>query len=316
METSLIPAGNNFGVLAALLAAGAFAFWSERTRWGEKLSSAVVAILTGMLLSNLFIIPFEAQVYDAVWTYFVPLAIPMFLFQANIGKIFRESGKVLGAFFIGTFGTLAGGVAAFYLVPLGKETWKLTSVFCSTYIGGSMNFVGTSAVVDLKPGDLMTASLAADSLVGALYFLVIYALPSIPFFRKLFPIREAAEIGSDNKPDAAVKPETTASLFYPLAISGVVCAAGYLLAELLSPILKFNGLAILLITLLIIVIVNLFPKRLSQHSESGFKMGMVLMQIFFVVVGAAANAHVILNVGPKLILFVVIILSFQIVPDQ
>ena len=65
------------GVLwAVLLSAAAVGLWAEGTRWGRRLSGAVITLGAGFVLSNLRILPSQAGVYDTVWSVFVPLAIP------------------------------------------------------------------------------------------------------------------------------------------------------------------------------------------------------------------------------------------------
>lgn len=51
-----------------------------------------------MALANFKIIPTDAPTYDMVWDYVVPLALPMLLFNANIKKIWKESGRMVVIF--------------------------------------------------------------------------------------------------------------------------------------------------------------------------------------------------------------------------
>jgi uncharacterized membrane protein len=66
--TSLISAENHWALWAVLLSAAAFGLWAERTRWGSKLSEAVIAIGATFVLSNLRVIPVAAPAYDVVWS--------------------------------------------------------------------------------------------------------------------------------------------------------------------------------------------------------------------------------------------------------
>ena len=49
-----------------------------------------------------------------------------------------------------------------------------------------MNYVATSAALQLNAGDLLTAGVAADNLVMAAYFIVLFALPSSAILKKLY----------------------------------------------------------------------------------------------------------------------------------
>ena len=134
MSGSLIPPDQNWTLWAVLLGAAAFGMWAERTRIGSRLSGAVIAIATTFVLSNAGVIPIAAPAYDVVWTYFVPLAIPLLLFDADLRRIVRETGPTLIAFVAGGFGTILGTWIAFQIVPLGVEGWRLAGIFCATYI--------------------------------------------------------------------------------------------------------------------------------------------------------------------------------------
>ncbi len=85
-----------------------FGLWAEKTKWGSKLSAVVISILGTFILSNLSIIPTDAPAYDIVWSYLVPLAIPLLLFKADLRKIIKEAGPTLIAFAFGAIGTVIG----------------------------------------------------------------------------------------------------------------------------------------------------------------------------------------------------------------
>ncbi|MDZ4674898.1 MAG: DUF819 family protein, partial [Gemmatimonadota bacterium] len=114
--TALIPAGNAFAIWAVLLAGAAFAAWAEHTRWGRKLSGVLVAILLAMVLSNLRLIPQASPTYDTVLSYLIPISIPLLLFDANLRRIIRETGRMLLAFGLGTAGTVVGVLVGVQLV--------------------------------------------------------------------------------------------------------------------------------------------------------------------------------------------------------
>ena len=57
MNETLLKPDAHWAIWAVLLATAAFALWAERTRWGSRLSGAVIAIGTTFVLSNLRVIP-------------------------------------------------------------------------------------------------------------------------------------------------------------------------------------------------------------------------------------------------------------------
>ncbi len=306
---SLISADDNWVIWAVLFLAAAFGLWAERTKWGAKVSGAVITILSTFVLSNLGILPASAPAYDVVWSYFVPMAIPLLLFRANIVRIVREAGPTLIAFAIGAVGTIVGTVIAYHLIPLGEEGWKLAAIFCATYVGGSMNYAAAAEAVGLRSGDLLTAGVAADNLVMTAYFLLLFALHSVPFLRKLFPDTRLDDASSSVKQEGDTsKPPTLRSMASALALGAVACAVGYTSAELLG----WRGGGIMIVTALVVLLATLFPKKLGSIGGAQ-EVGTLLMQLFFAVIGASAHIGTVLRVGPVLFGFAAIILAFHLV---
>ena len=73
---SFIAPDDHWALWSVILGIAALGLWAEKTTWGRVLSGAVVAILGGLLLSNLGVIPHKAPAYDVVWTYVLPLSDP------------------------------------------------------------------------------------------------------------------------------------------------------------------------------------------------------------------------------------------------
>ena len=97
-ETTLVSPDHVWPLLAVLLGAAALGLWGERTRWGSRISGAVITILATFALSNLSVIPTAAPLYDIISGYLLQLAIPLLLLKADLRKIFREAGPTLIAF--------------------------------------------------------------------------------------------------------------------------------------------------------------------------------------------------------------------------
>src|SRR5690606_39136003 len=103
-------------ILWAILAgwAAVSIYLEQKYKWASKVSVAIIALVGAMILANFNIIPTESPVYDAVWSYVIPLAIPLLLFQSNILKIWKESGRLLFIFLISSIGTVAGAIVGFF----------------------------------------------------------------------------------------------------------------------------------------------------------------------------------------------------------
>jgi uncharacterized membrane protein len=300
---TLIRPDQHWALLAVLLSAGAFGLWAERTRLGARLSGAVIAIGTTFVLSNLGVIPASAPVYDMVWSYLVPFAIPLLLFKADLRRILREAGPTLLAFIAGAVGTVVGTVVAFHLLPLGEEGWKVAGIFCATYVGGSMNYVAVAAALKLHSGDLLTAGVAADNLVMTLYFLLLFALPEIPWLRRRYLNRiEVADVD----PNGGYWENRSISLHdlaVSVALAAVACALGFGIAAWIG----WQGGGILVLTAAVVIAATLLPHRIGRLGGAE-EMGTLLMQVFFAAIGASANIGVVLRVGPILMVFAATIL--------
>ncbi len=304
---TLIGPGNTWALLAVLLAAGALGLWAERTAWGARLSGAVIAIGTTFILSNLHVIPASAPAYDMVWSYLVPLAIPLLLFKADLARIVREAGPTLIAFVAGAVGTVIGTVVAFHMIPLGSNGWKVAGIFCATYVGGSMNFIAVAEALGLKSADLIAAGVAADNLVMTLYFLVLFAIPGIVWLRRRYRRRIKAVESVAGQGYWENRAVSLHDMALSLAIAATACASGYGLANWMG----WKGGGILVLTALVVAGATLIPDLGSLGGAE--EMGTLLMQVFFAAIGASANIGVVLRVGPAMFVFAATILLIHLV---
>jgi uncharacterized membrane protein len=307
---TLIAPENHWAMWAALLCCGAFGLWAEGTRWGSKLSGAVLAIGAGFVLSNFRIIPVDAPAFGIVWSYLVPLAIPLLLFQANLKRIIKEAGPTLLAFLAGGVGTIVGTIVAYHAIPLGEEGWKLAGIFCATYVGGSMNFVATSEALGLHNSDLLTAGFAADNLVMAVYFLVLFALPSSARLRRWIGERRVtADVGDDEVGEYTSGPTPTLlGMATALALAAVICALGFWCQDLVG----LAGSGILFLTAFTVILATALPQRVGSLGGAS-DLGNLLMHVFFAVIGASAHVGTVLRVGPVLFVFAALILTIHLV---
>ena len=129
-----------WGILA--IWASVSIFLEQKYKWASFLSGAIIALAGALILSNLKIIPTESPVYDAVWAYLVPLAIPLLLFQVNMKELFQESRKLLFIFLICAVGTVIGSTAGFLLLKdYIPELAKIAAAIGASYVGGGVNLL-------------------------------------------------------------------------------------------------------------------------------------------------------------------------------
>ena len=308
----LISADNDFAIWAVLIGIAAFGFWCERYPIGRKYSGVMLLITLAIVLSNLRVIPTQAPAYDTVWTYLVPIAIPLLLFQADMRRIFSEAGKTLVAFVIGSAAVVAGVFIGIALIDLGPHETKLAGIFTGTYIGGSLNFAAVAEVTRFPDETVLTAAVAADNVITNLHVLVVILLPGIAAVSRFFPShREAAIEASAGADDTAVHRIAdldVVGLLTALALAFALAAIGRAVAAYFdSP-----QYAILVTTLLALLIAT-FGKRVVGGISGYTEAGNALLFIFLATIGASADIWQLVEIAPILFVFALIIVSVHLI---
>lgn len=320
---TLIAADNHLLLWAFLMLAAASAIYIEQNcRWAAKIPGAVIALVLALTASNLGIIPTDSPVYDAVWGYIVPLAIPLLLFQLDLHKLFRESGRLLILFLISSAGTVLGVLAGFALlhnhIP---ELDKISGMIAASYTGGGVNFAAMTA--RLEPSKTITAAtIVADNLMMACYFFILLTLPTSVWVRRIWgsPYQDELEQqGLDKNHNAAAdywqaKPISLQSIALSLGASIFLVAVSFSLSKWLKGALgESNGMTqdllfslitdkYLLLTTLTLLVIALFGKQVRQLDGSQ-ELGTYGIYLFFVVIGVPASIPLILQNAPMLFVF-------------
>ena len=332
---SFISAESTWILWAVLASCAALAiFLEQKYSWASKVTGCILALTFTLILSNLKIIPTEAPVYDAVWSYVVPLAVPMLLFNADIKKIGRDSGRVLIIYLFSGIGTILGGFVAYFALKNAIPALNdIVPMFVGTYTGGSVNFVAMSQQYKV-PGATVSAALVADNLLMALYFFTLIALPTMAIIKKYYkmPLVNALEQQSEsdmeaNKTMAAkywgAKEISLKDIAFTVALSFVIVAVSDKLATLFGDLFKGEGAVsailggllgnkYLLMTTITMIIASAFPKQISSIRGSQ-EIGTFLIYLFFAVIGAPASIGLILRESPLLLLFALIVVLINLI---
>jgi uncharacterized membrane protein len=308
---SLIGPDQDFAIWAVLIALAGFGFWCERFPWGRKYSGVMLLITAAIVLANLRIIPTVAPVYDVVWDYLVPIAIPLLLFNADLKRIVNESGPTLIAFIIGSASVVVGVIVGIYLFDLGPNEAELAGIFTGTYIGGGLNFAAVAEATGMQDDNMLTAAVAADQVITNLHFLLIILLPGIAWMTRRFPTHHmdnAVAFDEDSRSVHRIADLSLAGLMASLALAFALAALGKMVANLVG----IPDYSILVITVLALIVATALPKqveRLSGHQESGN----TLMYIFLASVGAGADIWKLVELAPVLFLFATVIITIHLV---
>lgn len=327
---TLISSDNIWVLWAFITGWAAFSIYLEQKfEWASKISGAIIALIGALIFSNLKVIPTESIVYDQVWSYVVPLAITLLLYQCNITKIWKESGKMLVLFLVSSIGTMLGSTLGFLLLNKHiPELAQIAGMMTGSYIGGGANFAAMASAFEI-PGDLVSAAVVSDNLLMALYFFVLISIPSIALFRKNFKhphIDEVEKIGIKEGETAASsywksKEVSLKDIGFCIGSAFIIVAVSVSLAEFLSSIIPTsNALLKIINTLLgnqylVITTVTMLCATLKSDFFGNLggaqEIGTFLIYLFFVVIGVPASISSIINNSPLLLVFCLIIVAIN-----
>ncbi|MEK9989729.1 MAG: DUF819 family protein, partial [Halieaceae bacterium] len=307
---------NHLGIFAALMGISALAFWLERTRLGAVLTGTVIVILLSVLAANLGVIPHQAQTYDFVFEYLVPILIPLFLLQGDIRRLFREAYRTLAAFTIASAGTVLGVLAAVAVLDLSgvavdagieasQKEAAIAGLFAATYIGGSVNYAALGEITGLiRDPSFFSAATAADNLFSALYLSILGLLPTVGWLARRYRQPTTPQPAKTEQLSAP----SARSLCFALAIASLLVVS----ADALTTLSQLPGLRYIWLTLLTLLVATSLP-RVRFWCAGGFELGIVLSFPFFGSIAAGANIAAMLTVAPILIALVTILLTVHLV---
>jgi len=328
MVETLIQADDHLALWTFILVAATSAIVIEqRFKWASKVPGAVIALLIAIAASNLKIIPTDAPTYDIVWGYIVPLAIPLLLFKTNIQSLIKESWKLLLLFLVSSMATMIGTVIAFLaLRRYIPELDKVSGMISASYSGGGVNYAAMSA--KLEPSEsINAATIVADNMMMAFYFLILIGLAGIPVIRRIWGSPHTDEIeknpemqSSRTLSEAYWKPNLISlqDIAICLASSMLIVLISFKLSALLKALLGTSNNIIgdliislitdkyLLLTTITFIVASIFRNSFEKLNGSQ-ELGTYCIYLFFVVIGIPASIGLIVTKAPLLFIFVFII---------
>ncbi|MCI8350407.1 MAG: DUF819 family protein [Oscillospiraceae bacterium] len=316
MPSPLISPQDSLALWAVLFfTAGGSILLEGRFSWAKKLSGPILALFATMLLSAFGVIPSASPVYDQVWDFVVPFAIPLLLFSCNLARIGRETGRMLLLFCLSALGTLLGGVVGGLL--LAKHLPQLSAVsamFTATYIGGSVNCAAMAQAFGQAGTPLAAAVVVADNLLMALYFFLLLLLPALrPLAKKFPPLSQS----SRPRPQKGEGRFSLSGLAFALCAAMGIVWASSLLSDFLAGVLPSSSAPLallhallsnryLIITALTLLLATLFPSRFGSTGCAG-EIGTFCIYLFFAVIGAPASLSTVMSVSPMLFVYAAVI---------
>jgi uncharacterized membrane protein len=301
-------------------------YLEQNYKWAEKLSGPLIGLVLAVIAVNLGIIPSATDVYDAIWTYCIPLSVSMLLFRANVKSIIKDTGKMFFCFNVSAVGTLLGTIVAFFaLKNFIPELDKMAGMLTGSYIGGGVNFFAIANSVHISE-TLLSAEVVADNVVMALVIFVLLWIPSSDYFKKHYrhpfqaKIEEKGVSGDARTMSASFWGKKEMSLLdiaLTVATAFIIVAVSTKLANWLKVTLAapegsndlWSGLPAMIfgnqfvmLTLMSVALTSIFPKFFNSL-RGAQELGTFLIYTFFVVVGCPAVLKDIIVTAPLLFVF-------------
>ena len=311
----LINENNSLTLLAIIMMIVAVGYWSEKTALSKKLSTPLIILVLGLILSNLGVIPHGAPVYSTIQSFLIPIAIPLLLFRADLKRIFKESGTMLLAFTLAAVFTVLGAFIAAMIVDLGEFENKIVGALTASYIGGSANLVATAEAIGFTDSSAYLPTLTADAIAAIAFLMLLMFLPASSLILKLLPSKHMNsnqalksndnEIAQDN--GAKGVSVSMAGIVYGISLSLIICAVGRFIAGFID----IPGMFILTITTLSLLMAN-FAKKQIDKIQFDFEVGSFFMYVFFVTIGASANLSDVFDITLYIVIFLMIVILIHI----
>ena len=318
----MLSPDNHLGIFAALMGLAAIAFWLQTTRIGALLTGTVLVILMAIVAANAGLIPHQAPAYDFVFTYLVPVLIPLFLLQGDVRRLLREASRTTLAFIVASAGTVAGVLLAISLLDLSAlagnaniaatdKQSAIAGLFAATYIGGSVNYAALGEMTGLSnDASFFAAATAADNLFSAIFLGVLGLLPGMQWLARRFNEHPQTKnpASSTEELERNTLSITPTSLCTALAVATLLVT----LSDAFSAWLNFSGGRYIILTILTLALATMVPK-LRVWCTGGFELGVVLSFVFFGSIAAGADVVAMLSVAPILIALVSILLTTHLI---
>ncbi|KAK8703362.1 hypothetical protein V6N13_021680 [Hibiscus sabdariffa] len=161
-------------------------------------------------------------------------------------------------------------------------------------------FLLGSEALGVSPS-VLAAGVAADNVICAIYFMVLFALAS-----KVSPEASTStnndEVDLDSKMGSKTPVLQTATA---VAMSFLICK----MASYLTNLFKIEGGILPGVTAIVVILATLFPTQFGDLAPAGDAVALVLMQVFFGVVGANGSLWNVINTAPSIFLFAVVQVS-------
>ena len=318
---SLINSENTLGIWMVMCLYIVFAMYAERHwKWSMKYANAcTLCLLGGALLCTFNILPSQSAAYDPIWEFIAPLAIPMLLFNANLGQIAKRSGRMVGIFLLAAVGVAGGVILASVLLQNHiPELHSVAAVITGSQTGGAVNVAAMRDVFDIS-STMFAVTYIADNIAFVFTTFVMLSLPGIAFIRKryrcLYPLDQAEIAERESEGENGF---TVFNLIMCFAVAFVILFVSVLFTDFVNGtsapfiVKQLFGQKYLILTLITVGLATAFPQWMGKLS-GGYEVGMLLLNFFFIASTIEADMKEMFVQGPWLFIFCAITFFVQLV---
>ncbi len=283
----------------------------ERVPIIQKISSAVVCTLVGILLANIGVIPRGGEFMDQLSRYAIPYAIVLFVLSTRLADLKKAGPRMVLGFLLAGFATFVGAFSASLLFAgvLGPETWKLGGTFAGAFFGGGLNFAAVGRGLDMTES-LFAGAFVVDNLSTVPWMLAQVGLASAlgAVFARRAVARSKPE--SDGTMDASALRRTwtegNLSITHLAVLSALpllALAAAGLFARVLPGVPEVLWLTTIALAL------GQIPA--IQRLRGSGMLSYFALHLFFILIGAASDVREVLAAGPWLFLYMILIIAIH-----
>lgn len=274
----------------------------------QKISSAVVCTLLGILLANIGLIPRGGEFMGSISRYAIPYAIVLFVLSTRLADLRTAGPRMVVGFGIAGFGTFVGAFVASLLFAgvLGPETWKLGGTFAGAFWGGGLNFAAVGQGLEMTPS-LFAGAFVVDNLSTVPWMLGQVALASLlaGVFARRAKSDQTADDGAEVDTDALRRVWTEGSIsIIHLSILAAIPLLALVAAGLFAQALPGVPEVLWLTTLALIL--GQIPA--IQRLKGSAMLSYFALHLFFVVIGAGSDVREVIAAGPWLFFYMILII--------
>ncbi|MCD8197937.1 MAG: DUF819 family protein [Lachnospiraceae bacterium] len=278
----------------------------QRYKWASFISSCLICIALGFLLSNLKIVPYEADTYTAVSSILLPCAIPLLLFKANLKVIIKSSGKLFLIFHFAAVGSLIGVMLCWLLMHNIQNADVMLAAGAAGWVGGTVNIIAVGNVFNIDQEILSSLLVYANFACGILMIAIrifcnsqfaksqlahphIDALESIEMTEELKKQGKTATAAFWGGKEVSLK-DIALALAVTFSIVGISTFIANGVTALNPPmvIAQLFGSSYMIITLITVAAATLFPKFFDSI-HGAMELGNIALLAWFVTVGFSGN---------------------------